>query len=63
MIETICSQSEDFDFMLLQVPQLRKEFSGKVIAPGDPEYDQARSVFFGHYRPPTSNHYSSCKYS
>ncbi|HEX5809996.1 MAG TPA: FAD-binding oxidoreductase [Anaerolineales bacterium] len=31
----------------LSLPKLREEFSGPVIAPGDPEYDQARTVFYG----------------
>ena len=31
----------------LFIPNLRDEFSGPVIAPGDPEYDQARTVFAG----------------
>ena len=31
----------------LSIPQLRAEFSGRVIAPGDAEYDEARTVFIG----------------
>ena len=31
----------------LSIPKLREEFSGPVIAPGDPEYDRARTVFYG----------------
>jgi FAD/FMN-containing dehydrogenase len=31
----------------LSIPKLRAEFSGPVIAPGDPEYDRARTVFYG----------------
>jgi FAD/FMN-containing dehydrogenase len=31
----------------LSIPQLRADFNGRVIAPGDPEYDQARTVFYG----------------
>jgi FAD/FMN-containing dehydrogenase len=31
----------------LSIPQLRADFTGRVIAPGDPEYDTARTVFIG----------------
>ena len=31
----------------LPIPQLRKDFDGQVIAPGDPKYDQARTLFYG----------------
>lgn len=31
----------------LSIPKLREEFNGPVIAPGDPGYDQARTVFYG----------------
>jgi FAD/FMN-containing dehydrogenase len=31
----------------ISIPKLRAEFNGRVIAPGDPEYDQARTVFYG----------------
>src|SRR6266508_4527832 len=31
----------------LSVPQLRKDFNGRVIAPGDPDYDRARTTFYG----------------
>jgi FAD/FMN-containing dehydrogenase len=31
----------------LSIPQLRKDFNGRVIAPSDPEYDQARTLFYG----------------
>ena len=31
----------------LSISTLREEFSGPVIAPGDPEYDRARTVFYG----------------
>jgi FAD/FMN-containing dehydrogenase len=31
----------------VSVPRLRAEFDGRVIAPGDPGYDQARTVFYG----------------
>jgi FAD/FMN-containing dehydrogenase len=31
----------------LEISNLRKTFPGRVIAPGDPDYDQARSVFYG----------------
>jgi FAD/FMN-containing dehydrogenase len=32
---------------LLSIPKLRSTFSGRVIAPGDPDYDKARTVFYG----------------
>jgi FAD/FMN-containing dehydrogenase len=31
----------------ISIPELRNEFPGRVIAPGDPDYDQARTVFYG----------------
>ncbi|HEU4740437.1 MAG TPA: FAD-binding oxidoreductase [Meiothermus sp.] len=31
----------------LSIPQLRAAFEGQLIAPGDPDYDQARVVFYG----------------
>ncbi|HZM23728.1 MAG TPA: hypothetical protein VFC02_18395, partial [Anaerolineales bacterium] len=31
----------------LSIPKLRSTFSGRVIAPGDPDYDKARTVFYG----------------
>jgi FAD/FMN-containing dehydrogenase len=31
----------------LSIPQLRSEFKDRVIAPGDPDYDKARTVFYG----------------
>jgi len=31
----------------ISIPKLRGEFSGQVIAPGDSEYDKARTVFYG----------------
>jgi FAD/FMN-containing dehydrogenase len=31
----------------VSVPRLRAEFDGRVVAPGDPDYDQARTVFYG----------------
>jgi FAD/FMN-containing dehydrogenase len=31
----------------LSISQLRKDFNGRVIAPGDAEYDKARTVFYG----------------
>jgi FAD/FMN-containing dehydrogenase len=31
----------------LSIPQLRKDFKDRVIAPGDAEYDQARALFYG----------------
>lgn len=31
----------------LSIPKLRSTFSGRVTAPGDPDYDKARTVFYG----------------
>jgi FAD/FMN-containing dehydrogenase len=31
----------------ISIPELRSEFKDRVIAPGDPEYDKARTVFYG----------------
>jgi FAD/FMN-containing dehydrogenase len=33
----------------VSIPQLRAELDGQVIAPDDPEYDQARTVFYGGF--------------
>ncbi len=32
---------------VLSIPELRRIFQGKVIAPGDTEYDNARATFYG----------------
>ena len=31
----------------LSIPKLRDDLTGRVIAPDDPEYDDARAVFYG----------------
>jgi hypothetical protein len=31
------------------IPRLRDSFDGRVVAPGDPAYDQARKVFYGKF--------------
>src|SRR5215208_6426104 len=31
----------------ISIPQLRNDFPDQVIAPGDPDYDKARTVFYG----------------
>jgi FAD/FMN-containing dehydrogenase len=31
----------------ISIPRLRSELSGHIVAPGDPEYDDARTVFYG----------------
>jgi FAD/FMN-containing dehydrogenase len=31
----------------ISISKLRADFNGQVIAPGDPEYDKARTVFYG----------------
>jgi FAD/FMN-containing dehydrogenase len=33
----------------IEIPRLRDGFDGRVIAPDDPGYDQARKVFYGKY--------------
>jgi FAD/FMN-containing dehydrogenase len=33
--------------MTISIPKLRKDFKNRVIAPGDPDYDKARTVFYG----------------
>jgi FAD/FMN-containing dehydrogenase len=33
----------------LSIPQLRDELDGNVIAPGDPDYDEARTIFMGGF--------------
>jgi FAD/FMN-containing dehydrogenase len=33
----------------LSIPKLRAELKGRVIAPDDPEYDKARTVFYGGF--------------
>ena len=31
----------------ISIPKLRSKFKDRVIAPGDPDYDKARTVFYG----------------
>ena len=40
--------------MSVSIPELRRSFNGRVIAPGDESYDQARTLFYGGLdrRPP-----------
>jgi len=33
----------------ISIPELRDAFGGRVVAPGDPGYDQARKVFYGKW--------------
>jgi FAD/FMN-containing dehydrogenase len=33
----------------ISIPRLRDSFDGRVVAPGDPGYDQARKVFYGKF--------------
>ena len=33
----------------IEVPRLRDDFGGRVTAPGDPGYDQARTLFYGGF--------------
>jgi len=37
------------DGTAISVPRVRAEFDGRVIAPGDAGYDQARTVFYGGF--------------
>jgi FAD/FMN-containing dehydrogenase len=41
------SISPEMDLNTLSIPQLRREFDHRVIAPEDDGYDQARAVFYG----------------
>jgi FAD/FMN-containing dehydrogenase len=41
------SISQSSDSTLFSIPQLRSSFSGSVIAPGDTDYDKARTLFYG----------------
>jgi len=40
-------QSSPLDTTAISIPQLRTAFNGRVIAPGDSGYDEARTVFYG----------------
>jgi FAD/FMN-containing dehydrogenase len=42
-------QSSSSPTTTLSIPQLRAALNGRVIAPGDPGYDQARTVFVGGF--------------
>jgi FAD/FMN-containing dehydrogenase len=35
------------DSTIISIPELRDTFNGRVVTPGDPDYDQARTVFVG----------------
>jgi FAD/FMN-containing dehydrogenase len=37
------------DSITISVPRLRDAFDGRVLVPGDPDYDQARRVFYGSF--------------
>jgi FAD/FMN-containing dehydrogenase len=41
------TQQQASNLTTLSIPKLRAEFNGQVIAPGDPGYDEARTVFYG----------------
>src|SRR5215216_755343 len=48
MANKINSQAlEESNLNTLSISQLRKDFDDRVIAPGDVEYDQARTLFYG----------------
>jgi len=47
MIETKCSRIREVDIATLKISDLRKQYTGRVLAQGDPEYDVARRVFSG----------------
>jgi FAD/FMN-containing dehydrogenase len=34
---------------VIAIPEIRSSFQGQVIAPGDPDYDQARTVYYGGF--------------
>lgn len=47
MIAKNYAPSPETNPTILSIPQLRAAFNGRVIAPGDDRYDQARTVFYG----------------
>jgi FAD/FMN-containing dehydrogenase len=47
MTTQIRSRSQEIGTTIVSIPQLRSALSGTVIAPGDPSYDAARTVFYG----------------
>src|SRR5215213_5851137 len=48
MANKINSQAlEESNLNTLSISQLRKDFNDRVIAPGDAEYDQAQTLFYG----------------
>jgi FAD/FMN-containing dehydrogenase len=43
------SPSPETNLPTIAISQLRAALNGRVITPGDPEYDQARTVFYGGF--------------
>src|SRR5215207_8512209 len=41
------THQHESDPTLISIPELRTAFHGQVIGPGDPDYDKARTVFYG----------------
>ena len=41
------TQQQASNPITISIPELRSAFNGRVIAPGDPGYDEARTVFYG----------------
>src|SRR5215213_590769 len=41
------THQHESDPTFISIPELRAAFHGQVIGPGDPDYDKARTVFYG----------------
>ncbi len=49
MTENNYSPSPEANLPTVAISQLRAALNGRVVIPGDPEYDQARTVFYGGF--------------
>lgn len=49
MVNKTNSQAQQTSNPTISIPELRTVFNGRVIAPGDPGYDEARTVFYGGF--------------